>query len=181
MKRDLYAEPDTTTRFLTDGRNFIWVHVNDDGFVSAFSRHGDNAPYKILDAVADAFDTDIVSEYWPQFWGFDTQEEWDAWRMEDSRKADEENKEKFYIEVLKFLRGEPNVMAPGTIWMCKAEIAKTLVDKDPSFLLPGNKDKLRNEIRSIFEREYGLKVTLDPQEIALADMIATHEDDLPRA
>jgi ABC transporter substrate binding protein len=45
----------------------------------------------------------------------------------------------------------------GTIGMCQAEIAKTLVEKDPSLLLWVNKDKLRNEIQSIYDRERAVR------------------------
>jgi hypothetical protein len=120
------------------------------------------------------FDTDIVSEYEPQYWGFETQEEWDAW--------EKKRYEVFYIEIMKYVRGEPNNIRPGTIGMYEAEIAKTLIAKDPAFLFPLNKDKLLKEMRSIYEREHNTEtVTLSPQDIALANMVATHEDDLPSA
>ena len=140
-----------------------------NGFVGCLTRYAPNgAPGKILNALANVFDTDIVSEYEPQFWGFDTQEEWDACMEKMSQKAEEE----FHIELLKYLRGEPNDIRPGTIGMCQAEIARTLVEKDPSLLRSVNKDKdkLRNEIQSIYGREHAVTVAL-----------STHEDDLPRA
>ena len=175
-----HLEPDDTTktrRYLTDGRNYLWVYIDDNGFVGSLTRRGGNAPGKILKAVAEAFETDIASEYEPQFWGFDTQEEWDACMEKMSQKAEEE----FHIELLKYLRGEPNDIRPGTIGMCRAEIARTLVEKDPSLLLSVNKDKLRNETQSIYDREHAVTVTLSPQDMALVRMLSTHEDDLPRA
>jgi hypothetical protein len=66
------------SKCLTDGRNYIWFYIDDDGAVSCLSRYGGNVPSKILQAIATIFDTDIFSEYEPQFWGFDSQEEWDA-------------------------------------------------------------------------------------------------------
>jgi len=36
-------------------------------------------------------------------------------------------------------------------------------------------------MRSMYNCDKAITVTLSPAEIALADMIATHEDDLPRA
>jgi hypothetical protein len=63
---------------LTDGRNYLWVYIDDDGFVS-FTRYAPNGnPGKILSAVDEAFETYIASEYEPQYWGFDTEEEWEA-------------------------------------------------------------------------------------------------------
>ena len=58
---------------------------------------------------------------------------------------------------------------------------KNTGQKDPSLLLSVNKDKLRNEIQSIYDREHAVTVTLTPQDMALVRMLSTHEDDLPRA
>jgi hypothetical protein len=165
-------------KILTDGSNYLHVYSKEKGLVSSFSRYMPNGnPGYILTAISDEFDVDIVSEYEPQFWGFDTQEEWDAYTEEMSRKHEEE----YYIELLKYLRGEPNDIRQGTIGMIEAEIAKTLVEKDPSLLLPRNKDKLRNDVRSIYDREHAVKVTLGPKDLALVRMLSTDEDDLPRA
>src|SRR5262245_2563674 len=77
-----HVKPEATTetsRLLTDGRNYLWVYIDDDGFVDCLKRPTfDWAPRKILKALANVFDTDIVSEHEPQFWGFASQEEWDA-------------------------------------------------------------------------------------------------------
>jgi hypothetical protein len=79
-------ETKAQSRMLTDGRNFLWLYVDDAGFVSCLTRYIPNgAPGKILSAIADAFDTEIVSEYEAQFWEFDTHEEWDAWQLEHRR------------------------------------------------------------------------------------------------
>ena len=162
-----------TSRCLTDGRNYLWVCTDEDGFVTTVTRHGGNAPGKILNALADAFETDIVSEYEPQYWGFETKEEWDAWEA----KLGKEDEDRFYADFLKYLRGEPHGIIPGRVGMAWAEIGKTLVEKDPSLLLPENKDKLLAEMHSS-ER---VTVTLSSEDIAFADMIGTHEDDLPKA
>src|SRR5215203_6472676 len=161
------VNPDHTTekaRCLTDGRNCVWVYIGDDGFVSSLTRYGNNAPGKILNVLAEVFDTDIVSEYEAQYWGFDTQEEWDAW-LDKQGKEDEE---RFHTEILKYLRGEPNDITPGTIGMIEAEIARTLVEKDPALMLLENKDKLRNEIKSIYDRDQAVFVTLDDRQLAFA-------------
>jgi hypothetical protein len=93
-----------TSRCLTDGRNYLPVRIDEDGFVTTVTRHWGNAPGKILNALAEAFETDIVSEYEPQYWGFETEEEWDAWQ----RKLGKEDEDAFYADFLKYLRGEPN-------------------------------------------------------------------------
>ncbi len=72
--------PDQTTntyRCLTDGRNYVWVTMDGAGFfwhVRGIS--------KILCTVADAFETEVVSERQAQFWGFDTEEEWGRWQKQ---------------------------------------------------------------------------------------------------
>ena len=90
-----------------------------------------------------------------------------------------EDQERFYIEILKYLRGEPNGILPGTIGMIKADVAKELVKKNPALLLPTNKDKLLSEIELVYDGEHAVKITLTPQEVAIAEMMVTHEDDLP--
>ena len=180
-----HVKPEATTekiRLLTDGRNYLWVDIDDDGFVGHLTRYAPNGhPGKILNALANVFDTDVVSEHEPQFWGFDTQEEWDASEEKISQEASQKAEEEFHIELLKYLRGEPNDIRPETNGMYRAKIARTLVEKDPSLLLSVNKDKLRNEIQSIYDREHAVIVTLSPQDIAEIRMRATHEDDLPQA
>jgi hypothetical protein len=125
--------PDTTTdesRCLTYGNNYMWASIKNDGFVGCVRRYGSGgAPAKILRAIAEAFDTDIVSEYEPQFWGFETQEEWDACMDQISK----EHTERFYLEVLKYVRGESHSIGPTTIGMIKAKIARRLLRKIPRF------------------------------------------------
>ena len=166
------------SRLLTDGRNYLWLYIDDAGFVSCVTRYMPNgAPSKILSAIAEAFDTEIVSEHEPQFWGFETQEEWDSSELAIAK----EQKEKFYREILKYLQGELNDITPGTIGMIKAEIAKKLVDGDPMLLLAANKDKFQAAIESTYDCDHAVFVELSPQELAAAKMRASHEDDLPCA
>jgi hypothetical protein len=60
-----HVKPDATTkkrRCLTDGCNYLWVYIDDDGFVSSLSRFAPNGdPSEILDAIAVALDTYIAS------------------------------------------------------------------------------------------------------------------------
>jgi hypothetical protein len=64
-------------RCLTDGHAYVWVRMDGNGFfwhVRGVS--------KILYAVADAFETEVVSEYQAKFWGLETEEEWEKWQQE---------------------------------------------------------------------------------------------------
>jgi hypothetical protein len=156
----------------------VAIIINDDGQVSSFTRYASGgAPGKILNAIADACDTDIVSEYEPQFWGFETQEKWEAWQVQTAS----EDEERYHVELLKYLKGEPNDIGPGTIGMTRAEIAKKLVEDNPELLLPTNKEKLRSEIDAIYDRDHTVRISLTPEQIAAALMSVTHEDDLPSA
>ena len=62
----------------SNSMNYIHVYENEDCMVTAFTRWGGNNPTYILESVTEAFDVRIVSEYEPEYHGFDTQEEWDA-------------------------------------------------------------------------------------------------------
>jgi hypothetical protein len=165
-------------RMLTDGNNFLWVFVGDDGFVNYLKRFFPNgAPGKILNAIGEAFDTYIASEHEPQFWGFDTQEEWDAWNEKVAKEDDDE----FYADLLNYLNRKPHNIQRGTNGMGWAKAAKKLVKKDPTLLLSENKDKLLKAARGLYDRDHAVIVELTEKDIALAKMLATHEDDLPQA
>jgi hypothetical protein len=177
IREQITADSNEKNRCLTDGRNYMWIEINDEGTVTDLARYfPGGAPGKILRAVAQVFDTDIVSEYQPQYWGFDTQGEWDAFRDKIAKEHDDQ----FYADVLKFLRGEPHGIRPGTNGMTMAKIAKALVEKDPSLLSAENKEKLLAKIEEVFDREHVVRVELTPENIATAELIATHEDDLPQ-
>jgi hypothetical protein len=60
-------------RYLTDGRNSMEVVVYENGVPDLTVRNLWCAPEReIFHAIAEAFDTGIVSEHEPQYWGFDT-------------------------------------------------------------------------------------------------------------
>ena len=65
---------------LTDGRNYLSVMSSGSGrpLLSRTAGCGD-ANY-ILGCIAEEFKTEIYSEHQPQYWGFDTEAEWDAWQ-----------------------------------------------------------------------------------------------------
>jgi hypothetical protein len=177
IREEVASDTSERKRCLTDGRNYLWVHLTEDGFVDSLVRYGANAPGKILAAISETFETDVFSEYEPQYWGFDTKEEWDnAWK-----KMNDHDRDRFYADVCAYVRGEPNDIKPGTIGEIEAKIAKTLVESHAALLQPENKDRLLAEIDAIYDRDHAVIITLGPEDIALAKMLATHEDDLPQA
>ena len=135
-----YLVPDKTKeerRCLTDGRNFLWASGSEEDLrLTRYMPNG--APRRILRAIAEAFDTEIFSEYQPQYWGFDTQAEWDA--VLDA--MEEKGRDEFYEDLIKYVRNEPSGLGPGTVGEKQAQIAKTLVEERPELALPGAKEEL---------------------------------------
>ena len=170
-------EASDTRRCLTDGNNYLWTYASEDRTLACLTRFFPNgAPEKILGAIAEAFDTDIFSEYEPQYWGFDSQEEWDlAWE-----KIAEEQDAEFHAEIIKHVAGKPNNLKPGTIGMIRADIAKNLVAENPGLVSPDKKAKLMEEIEQVYQAEHAVMIKLDERDIAAARMAVTHEDDLPQ-
>ena len=69
---------DERKRCLTDGRHCLWVYLSEDGFIEALVAYGMNQPVEILDAICETFGTEVYTEHDPQYWGCDTQEEWEV-------------------------------------------------------------------------------------------------------
>jgi hypothetical protein len=132
--------------------------------VTTFTRYSGNDPGKILKAIAETFDTDIVADE-PQFFGYET---WDEMHAAIHKSNDE-----FYTELWRYLRGEPHEITPGTVGMTWAVIGKRLVETDSSLLLPENRDKLLKEISSIYDRIHTVMDILTPEDVVLANMIVT--------
>jgi len=171
---------DTTDKkkCLTDGRNYLWIYVDDDGFVNRLVRYASNgSPYEILRVIEQAFDTEIFSEHQPQYWGFDSEQAWDAWMEEGNRKAIDE----FYGELIKFASGHANNIRAGTIGCIQAEIAKKLITNDPRLLLPEERNRLMENVEAIWQKDHCVTVTLSEEDVAFAQLIGAREDDLGRA
>ena len=144
---------------LTDGlKNYLFVHSNEKGLVSSFTSWMPNGdPKYILQAICGEFDVDIVSEHEPQYWGFKTQEEWDAaWA-----KMAERDEQDFFNEVVKFVRGESHNIRSGTVGMDMAEIARKLIADNPDLLDESKRTDLMKVVNAIYDREPREKGTLD--------------------
>jgi hypothetical protein len=116
-------------RCLTDGQNYLWVYMAHDGTVSGFVPEGPNAPRTMVDAISQLFNIPIFSDRDPQYWGFGSQEEWDAAENQASKKR--------YDDLCAFVRGDADGQSSAN-----GEIAKVLVGIDASLLQPENKGKL---------------------------------------
>ncbi|MGC1181174.1 MAG: hypothetical protein WA884_19660 [Methyloceanibacter sp.] len=177
MPEQATAEPLVEVKEIESAEAFE-RRIAERGFVSELTRFFSNgAPGKILRAISEAFDTDIFSEYEPQFWGFDTQKEWDSWREASAKKDQDE----FYADLVNFVSDKPNGIRPGTVGECQAQIAKRLLEADPGLVLPERRAELMDKIETIYDRDHAIHVTLSDEEMALAQMTVTHEDNLPKA
>ena len=177
IREHVTSDTDERKRCLTDGRNYLWVYLTEDGLVGCLSRYGANAPRKILSAIAETFDTEIFSEYEPDYWGYDTQEEWD----DAMKKIADPHREEFYVDICAYVKGGLNNIRPHTIGEIKAQIAKNLVEKDRALLEPQNKEKPLVEVEAIYDRDHAVCIQVGPEDVAFAQMLGTHEDDLPQA
>jgi len=137
-------------RLLTDGSNSLWIYG--DTVIDVATRYGlANFPGQILDAIGESFDTIIYSEHEPQYWGFETVEEWE-------RVWDEMHKQKraeTYLEIMNYVNGLPTNIEPGTAAMSWAEIAQELIAESPTLLSPDHQEELMQEI---CDRYYGIDV-----------------------
>ena len=86
VREQLTSVTTATRKCLTDGRDYLWVSIDDAGLVDI--RIGIPTG-KILNAIEDAFDNDIVWEYEPQFWDFNTEDELDAFKARKFRTPEE--------------------------------------------------------------------------------------------
>ena len=112
--------------YITDGNHCLhYVYPEGTAFGIIF-----NGSCRILLTVAEAYDVRIVSEHSHEFWGFETEEEFDLWHIEQAKKHEDE----FYNDILKFVRGEEHNLRPGSVGMGTAEMAKKLIAECPELL-----------------------------------------------
>jgi hypothetical protein len=81
----------------------------------------------------------------------------------------------FYANVLKFVRGEPSDITPGTVGEARAKIAKDLIGSNPSLAFPDNLQQLKAAVEAV-EHEHavagGWVFTLIDEEIAKGEGVA---------
>ena len=71
------ASTSSSCRCLTDGQNLVWLYADSDGGLADAKCYAFNNPSHILRTLQAVFDTTFVSEYQPQYWGFESQDDWD--------------------------------------------------------------------------------------------------------
>jgi hypothetical protein len=177
VREHVNEETTKNHRCLIEGNNYLWLDVEDDGNITSFTRYTPNGnPSRIFNAITETLDFEIFSEHEPQYWGFETEEEWHAWQGAISRKNDEQA----LVELVKYLRSEPHDFEPGTLGIIWAENVKKFFEKDPTLILPENRDKLLQLYKS-GRALTDVVVEFSPEDWATIEMLATHEKDLPQA
>ena len=175
IKEEIVANSEEGTRYLVGCDGFLRVHRQKDGTCD-FTQRG-FLPWSIFDALAEEFEIELVSEHDYRYWGFSTEEEWDAF----NEKFAKESKDKFYDDLRNYVSDQPNGLSPGSIGMIQAEIAKTLVESDPGLMAPEKRDVLLKAMMAIYDRDHAETVTLTEQDLAAVEMMVARTGELPKA
>ena len=168
-------EPDGTLRLEgPDGIFEVWQL--DDGYCLFTSPSWRGLAWSILDAIAEEFEVEWVNEHDHRFWGFATKREWFDWNKKEAKK----DEDKFYRDLIRYLRGQRHGLERGTVGREKAIIAKRLVKKDPSLMSPKKRSALLKAIKKIYESDDDT-VPLTERDLAAAEMMVARTDALPKA
>lgn len=161
--REWVVKGETTrkAKCLTEGRNFVWAYADKEGLVTGFTRYSGNWTHDIFAAIGEEFGIRIVSEHEPEFWGYATQAEWRA-ACEAEAKLSEQ---KFYDDVMNYVRGKPHTLRRGTIGMVRARIAKKLIKKSPSLAAHDNRAELIQAVEAIYKRDHTIIVQLTDKDL----------------
>jgi hypothetical protein len=130
-----------------DGGNCLWIYGGKEGSIAVMECYlSDGNQSKILCVIQEAFDTRIVSEFEPEYWGFDTEAEWNTSLREFKFQED-----RFFVDLLKFIANEPNGIRAGTYDETTGKIAKQLVEVDPTLVLPAKRQRLKERIKEVYD------------------------------
>lgn len=147
--REEYMDKSTSSnvRALTDGRNYLWICGDEN--VKILTRFGRNSPDYILEVIARTFDTGVWSEYEPQFWGFETQEEMDAHEI----AAAEHSRRVRYEKLMKMARGGNVDPTEHEYLVATGEIAKELIEEQPYLTDPDRMDEFLEKVDNRYVKE----------------------------
>jgi hypothetical protein len=65
-----------THRSVTDGTNSVWVDSDANGLVEKIAVWGNNDAEWLFAVITFKYSVKIISEFEPQYWGFDSEDEW---------------------------------------------------------------------------------------------------------
>jgi len=149
-----HPESEPEHRLLTNGKWTLSVFPHHDqnhlvGDLVCYY-HFPNAPERILDAIAEAFEIDIVSEHQKEFWEFETADELYACEMQRARR----DRDYFYAQLIDFFRGEPHGISSVEFGWFMAKMVEHLVLKRPELITPEHKKEIFKAIDKIYERKH---------------------------
>lgn len=179
VREQIRTNTSDSSRYLAGPDGVLAVFLDQNGVSSTFVRPSFGPmPWSIFDALNREYGTEFFSEHDHRFWGFDTAEEWDKFQNQIAKG----NNDDFYVEIIRYARGEPNGLIPGTIGFKKAEIAKTLVEGDPSFAEPEAREALLEALNAIYQRTIETAaVEVTTEDRAKVELLMARTDDLPQA
>jgi hypothetical protein len=149
VREQIRTDTSDSTRYLAGPDGVLAVFSEQNGASSSFVRPSfEPMPWSTFDALNREFDTEFVSEHDHRFWGFDTAKEWDQFQNEITRGENDD----FYIDLIRYARGEPNGLIPGTVGFEEAEIAKTLIERDANLAKPEARDALFAALNEIYQK-----------------------------
>jgi hypothetical protein len=102
---------------------------------------------------------------------------------EEKAKAAKERKEKDYAKIVEYVRGKPIDDDPGTIGWVQATFARILVETNPEFIKPENKDKLMEALEGVLDRKQAveraasLAIALTSEQMAAINAKRDDEDE----
>jgi hypothetical protein len=177
VREELRSDTTTECRYLFGRDGVLIAFRENDGNRSSFSRPSFGPmPWSVFDAIAAEFQSELVSEHDHRYWGFNTADEWDNF----NDKLAKDGTDKFYNNVLHYVRGEPNDLLPGTIGMRQADIAKALIEGDRSLIEPQNRDALLQAVERVYLERDAVSVKLTDRDLAAVEMLMARTETLPR-
>ena len=115
-------------RCLVEGENRLWAEITPKGNVMFLECGVGHDPSKILEKLSELSGSKIVSEFEPEYWGLETQEE-----LDDFHKAQTDRyRQELYQELLRYALGRPVRVELEELVHHKAGIAKQLIAEEPS-------------------------------------------------
>jgi hypothetical protein len=166
-----------TCRCLTDGQNGLWVFADEAGLVTTMSRGGlGDLAEAIVAKIMLEFNVEIVNSQFPQYYGFETQEEMDAAQEEAAREYWDE----LYPQLIAYVRGEPNRIEPGTGAEHYASLACECVAQDASLLWPENKEVFIAAVQEAYLSKHAVAITLTEEEMEEVVRVGTLRSQLMR-
>jgi hypothetical protein len=148
VREDIRSNTSASVRYLQGKDGFLCVRSEENGANSVFEMpHFLPVPRSVFNALSSEFDTSFQSGYGFRYWGFETEEAWEA-----AQVLSQYNKIEFYNSLIRFARGEPHDFAPGSKMFHKIEVAKAAIVRDPSLAELRNCDALLQSVGELYER-----------------------------